>query len=89
MARLHAPLSLDVGTLEQGRRISHICEGDAVPALLVPRLAALWRAGRFPFDQLIRTYPFAHVNEAERDCDAGLVVKPVLIPQHRGAAPLP
>lgn len=80
VARLHTPLSLDVGTLEQGRRISHICEGDAVPALLVPRLTALWRAGRFPFDRLIRTYPLADVNEAERDCDAGLVVKPVLIP---------
>lgn len=80
VARLHTPLPLDVGTLDRGRGITHICEGDAVPALLIPRLAALWQAGRFPFDRLIRTYPLADVNEAEHDCATGRVVKPVLIP---------
>lgn len=80
VARLHAALPLEPGTLDRGRRISHICEGDAVPGLLIPRLTGLWQAGRFPFDQLIRRYPLAAVNEAERDCDAGRVVKPVLVP---------
>ncbi|MFI2641827.1 NAD(P)-dependent alcohol dehydrogenase [Streptomyces sp. NPDC018610] len=80
VARLHTTLPLEPGGLDRGRQISHICEGDAVPGLLIPRLTALWRAGRFPFDQLIRTYPLSDVNEAERDCDAGRVVKPVLIP---------
>ncbi|MEU2779980.1 zinc-binding dehydrogenase, partial [Streptomyces sp. NPDC007162] len=83
VARLHAALPLEPGTLDRGRRISHICEGDAVPGLLIPRLTALWQAGRFPFDQLIRTYPLADINEAERDCDAGSVVKPVLVPEGR------
>ncbi|MEW2570659.1 NAD(P)-dependent alcohol dehydrogenase [Streptomyces sp. NPDC047070] len=81
VARLHTTLTLEPGTLEQGRRISHICEGDAVPGLLVPRLTGLWQAGRFPFDELIRTYPLADINEAEHDCETGLVVKPVVIPQ--------
>ena len=80
VARLHGTLPLEPGTLDRGRRISHICEGDAVPGLLIPRLTGLWQAGRFPFDQLIRTYPLADINEAERDCKAGRVVKPVLIP---------
>ncbi|MGW2171559.1 NAD(P)-dependent alcohol dehydrogenase [Streptomyces sp. NPDC001705] len=80
VARLHDTLPLDPGTLDRGRGISHICEGDAVPGLLIPRLTALWQAGRFPFDQLIRTYPLADINRAEQDCDAGRVVKPVLIP---------
>ncbi|MGW9497912.1 NAD(P)-dependent alcohol dehydrogenase [Streptomyces prasinus] len=84
VARLHSTLPLEVGALDRGRRISHICEGDAVPGLLIPRLTALWQAGRFPFDQLIRTYPLTEINEAERDCDAGRVVKPVLIPESRG-----
>ncbi|MFH9613476.1 NAD(P)-dependent alcohol dehydrogenase [Streptomyces pratensis] len=84
VARLHTVLPLQPGSLDRGRTISHICEGDAVPGLLVPRLTALWQAGRFPFDQLIRTYPLADVNEAERDCDAGRVVKPVLIPERAG-----
>ncbi|GAA3021156.1 alcohol dehydrogenase [Streptomyces fulvorobeus] len=83
VARLHTTLPLEPGTLDRGRRISHICEGDAVPGLLVPRLTGLWQAGRFPFDELIQTYPLADINEAERDCEAGRVVKPVVIPEGR------
>ncbi|MEU5271928.1 NAD(P)-dependent alcohol dehydrogenase [Streptomyces hygroscopicus] len=84
VARLHTALPLEPGTLDRGRKISHICEGDAVPGLLIPRLIRLWQAGRFPFDQLIRVYPLAEVNEAERDCEAGRVVKPVLVPEGKG-----
>ncbi|WP_328661043.1 NAD(P)-dependent alcohol dehydrogenase [Streptomyces sp. NBC_00334] len=80
VARLGATLPLEPGTLDRGRSVSHICEGDAVPGLLIPRLTELWRAELFPFDQLIRTYPLADIHEAEQDCDAGRVVKPVLIP---------
>ncbi|MCK7627732.1 alcohol dehydrogenase catalytic domain-containing protein [Streptomyces sp. RS10V-4] len=86
-ARLHTALPLEPGTLDRGRRLSHLCEGDAVPGLLIPRLTALWQAGRFPFDQLIRTYPLSAVNDAERDCDAGDVVKPVLLPPGAGRPP--
>ncbi|MEU9757281.1 NAD(P)-dependent alcohol dehydrogenase [Streptomyces althioticus] len=84
VARLPGPLTLEPGTLDRGRSVRHICEGDAVPALLIPRLIGLWRAGRFPFDQLIRTYPLSDINEAERDCDAGRAVKPVLLPDRAG-----
>lgn len=84
VARLHTALPIEPGALDRGRRISHICEGDAVPGLLIPRLTRLWQAGRFPFDQLIRTYPLADINEAERDCEAGRVVKPVLLPEGSG-----
>ncbi|KAA6210347.1 NAD(P)-dependent alcohol dehydrogenase [Streptomyces filamentosus] len=81
VARFRTVLPLEPGTLDRGRGIRHICEGDAVPGLLIPRLIDLWRAGRFPFDELIRTYPLAEVNEAEHDCGTGLVVKPVLLPE--------
>ncbi|WP_433859742.1 NAD(P)-dependent alcohol dehydrogenase [Streptomyces kronopolitis] len=84
VARLPTTLPLEPGALDRGRKVSHLCEGDAVPGLLIPRLTGLWRAGRFPFDQLIRTYPLAEINEAERDCDAGRVVKPVLVPERTG-----
>ncbi|MFB8085692.1 NAD(P)-dependent alcohol dehydrogenase [Streptomyces sp. NPDC055992] len=83
VARLHSALPLEPGTLDRGRSVRHICEGDAVPGLLIPVLTRLWQAGRFPFDQLIRTYPLADINEAERDCEAGRVVKPVLLPEGR------
>lgn len=84
VARLHAPLPIEPGALDRGRKISHVCEGDAVPGLLIPRLTGLWRAGRFPFDELIRTYPLGDIDEAERDFDAGRVVKPVLVPEGSG-----
>ncbi|MFD5315583.1 NAD(P)-dependent alcohol dehydrogenase [Streptomyces sp. NPDC127098] len=80
VARLHAPLPIEPGGLDRGRRISHVCEGDSVPGLLVPRLVGLWRAGRFPFDELVRTYPLGDIDAAERDVQAGRVVKPVLVP---------
>jgi aryl-alcohol dehydrogenase len=83
VARLHTALPLEPGTLDRGRSIRHLCEGDAVPSLLIPLLIRLWQTGRFPFDQLVRTYPLADINEAERDCDAGRVVKPVLLPAGR------
>ncbi|MFJ8806311.1 NAD(P)-dependent alcohol dehydrogenase [Streptomyces sp. NPDC102490] len=83
VARLHTTLPIEPGALDRGRRISHLCEGDAVPGLLIPRLIGLWQAGRFPFDELIRTYPLTDINEAERDCEAGRVVKPVVVPRER------
>lgn len=86
VARHREPLTLLPGGLDRGRRVIHVCEGDAVPRLLIPRLIALWRRGLFPFDRLIRTYPLSAVNEAERDSASGLVVKPVLIPDAGGNA---
>ncbi|MYR85128.1 alcohol dehydrogenase catalytic domain-containing protein [Streptomyces sp. SID685] len=83
VARLPTTLPLEPGTLDRGRAVRHICEGDAVPGLLIPRLIGLWQAGRFPFDQLIRTYPLSDINRAERDCEEGRVVKPVLLPEGR------
>ncbi|MEW2119386.1 NAD(P)-dependent alcohol dehydrogenase [Streptomyces sp. NPDC005474] len=80
VARQRAVLDLWPGGLLQGRSITHICEGDSVPRLMVPRLIGLWREGRFPFDQLIKTYPLSAIDEAERDCLSGEVVKPVLLP---------
>jgi aryl-alcohol dehydrogenase len=86
ITRQRAPLTLAPGLLERGRRIVHVCEGDAVPRVLIPRLIALWLRGCFPFDQLITTYPLSAINDAERDCLAGQVVKPVLLPPHAAPA---
>ena len=44
----------------------------------IPQMIALFRAGRFPFDKLIQTYPFAHINEAVQDQLSGRTIKAVL-----------
>ena len=41
-------------------------------------LVDLWQAGRFPFDRLIRRYPFAEIGRAFADCASGATVKAVL-----------
>jgi len=68
--------------MSYGHNVMGIFEGDSVPRLMIPRLIALWRQGRFPFDRLVRTFPLEEINEAEQAAIRGEVVKPVLLPKH-------
>ena len=74
-----ADLVLPPLSLEVGRQIIGIIEGDAVPQRFIPQLLALWKQGRFPFDKLIGKFPFAKIDEAEHASLSGEVVKPVLM----------
>lgn len=71
-------VALDLTQL-MGRRVCGVIEGDSVPRLLIPQLIELFRAGRFPFDRLVRTYPFEDLNQAVADSEAGRAVKPVVL----------
>ncbi|WP_019925216.1 NAD(P)-dependent alcohol dehydrogenase [Nocardia sp. BMG111209] len=71
--------------LGNGRSMSYLLEGSAVPQVFIPQLIELWRRGRFPFDRLVRTYPFADIDKAEADSRAGLTVKPVLLTSDEGS----
>jgi aryl-alcohol dehydrogenase len=51
----------------------------SAPRLFIPRLIDLYRRGRFPFDRLIRTYPFEEINRAAEDSEKGVTVKPVVL----------
>lgn len=64
--------------LAGGRQLRGILGGDANPQTFLPMLIDHWRQGRFPFDRLITTYPFAEIGRAFHDCAAGTVIKPVL-----------
>ncbi|HEX7857805.1 MAG TPA: NAD(P)-dependent alcohol dehydrogenase [Sphingobium sp.] len=61
-----------------GQTVRGIIEGDADPHRFIPEILALHRTGCFPFDRLIRTYPFAAINEAIAAQTAGECVKAVL-----------
>jgi aryl-alcohol dehydrogenase len=61
-----------------GRTVKGIIEGDAIPDLFIPKLIELYRQGRFPFDRLIKYYPFDQINQAVEDMEQGRVIKPVL-----------
>jgi aryl-alcohol dehydrogenase len=72
--------AVDIGTfLTQSPTISGVIEGDAVPQSFIPLLVELYEAGRFPFDRLIKRYPFDRINEAFADSAAGLTIKPVVV----------
>ncbi|MQY29191.1 NAD(P)-dependent alcohol dehydrogenase [Nocardia aurantia] len=76
-------ITLSPYLLGGGRSMSYLLEGGAVPQVFIPRLIDLWQRGRFPFDTLIRTYPFEDIDKAEADARAGTTVKPVLLTDHR------
>lgn len=64
--------------LGSGKRILGIVQGDSVPDKLIPTLIELHRRGRFPFEKMIRIYPFRRINEAFADSRSGRTVKPVI-----------
>ncbi|MDR1824940.1 MAG: NAD(P)-dependent alcohol dehydrogenase [Bifidobacteriaceae bacterium] len=79
-APLGTDAAFDIGTLlTSGITISMVVEGDSVPRQFIPLLIGLYQAGRFPFDQLIKTYPFAEINQALDDSLAGGTIKPVVV----------
>jgi aryl-alcohol dehydrogenase len=64
--------------LAGGHRLQGILGGDAAPQLFIPMLIDYYRQGRFPFDRLLRFYPFADIADAFRDMEQGVAIKPVL-----------
>jgi aryl-alcohol dehydrogenase len=49
-----------------------------VPDTFIPWLMRTHRAGRLPYDRLVRFYPFEDLPRALADAQAGRVIKPVL-----------
>lgn len=64
--------------LSKNVTLKPITEGDANPQEFIPRMLALYREGKFPFDKLITTFPFEQINEAMTATEQGKAIKPVL-----------
>ncbi|MGI4817870.1 MAG: NAD(P)-dependent alcohol dehydrogenase [Janthinobacterium lividum] len=79
LPRRGTEVGVDMTALLQGRRLVGSIEGDADPQSFIPHLIDLHRQGRFPFEQLIRFYPFEAINEAVHDMEQGRTIKPVLL----------
>ncbi len=65
--------------LLRGVGIKAILEGDSDPQTFIPELVRMHQTGRFPFDRLIRTFPFTEINVAVAASASGEVIKPVLV----------
>jgi len=68
----------DVNFLLNGRSIKGVTEGDSDLVDFVPELVRLYRAGRLPFDRMVRTYTPNQIEEAAADAAEGRVLKPLL-----------
>lgn len=64
--------------LVRGTIIKYITEGDADPPSFIPQMIAWYKAGKFPFDRLVKTFPFDQINEAAKASEDGSAIKPVL-----------
>jgi aryl-alcohol dehydrogenase len=75
-----APVTIAPGALLlRGRSLRGVMGGHVNPTVFIPRLLDLHRRGKFPFDRLVRNYPFTEVNRAIADSLSGATIKPVLV----------
>jgi aryl-alcohol dehydrogenase len=68
----------EVHFMSGGRRLIGIVEGESSPDTFIPELIRLYQEGRFPFDKMIRFYPFEEINAAIADSESGITIKPVI-----------
>lgn len=79
-AKLGTEAPIDIGTLLlNGITVSLVIEGNAVPKEFIPKLINLHNRGLFPFDKLIKKYPFEEINQAFADSADGSTLKPVVV----------
>jgi aryl-alcohol dehydrogenase len=72
-------LEVDVrDVMLQGKTLRGIVEGDANADAFIPELIRMQAQGRFPFEKLMKIYPFEAIEQAVQDARSGKTVKPVL-----------
>jgi aryl-alcohol dehydrogenase len=64
-----------------GQSVQGFVEGNSIPDLFIPQMVALYKQGRFPFDKMLRSYPFDQINTAVADQLSGATIKAVLHPE--------
>ena len=79
-----SPVGADLGFMPveafgKGLRLQFVMAGSATPRVYVPNMMKWYRAGRFPVDRLVTTFPFEEINTAWAESVAGRAVKPVLL----------
>lgn len=64
--------------MAEGKTMMGVIEGDAVPRVFIPQLVEYYKAGKFPFDKLVKYFEFDQINEAFEASKNGSVIKPIL-----------
>jgi len=69
---------IDMMTLLNGRILKGIVQGDSISKLFLPQLIDYYKAGKFPFDRLVKFYEFQDIEQAFEDVKTGATIKPIL-----------
>jgi aryl-alcohol dehydrogenase len=78
-APVGATIEVDVRDMMlNGKSLRGIVEGDSNANTFILDLIAMQAQGRFPFEKLMKIYPFESINEAIADSLSGKTIKPVL-----------
>jgi aryl-alcohol dehydrogenase len=78
-APVGATLEVDVRDMMlHGKTLRGIVEGDSNADAFIPDILRMQAQGLFPFERLMKIYPFESIHEAIADSLAGITVKPVL-----------
>ena len=72
------PIQMQNSLMATGRTLMGVVEGDSVPKIFIPQLVELYKAGKFPFDKLIKEYKLEDINQAFEDSHKGIAIKPVI-----------
>ena len=72
------PASL-MSMLQRGTITKYITEGHADPQSFISQMIDWHKAGKFPFDRLVKKFPFAQINEAAHASESGAATKPVMV----------
>jgi aryl-alcohol dehydrogenase len=79
-ARPGTEVSFEIGaSLVKGWTFKTVVQGSSVPQVFIPQMIKLWRAGRFPFEKLVKNYSLDEINAGFEDSKNGTTVKPVII----------
>ena len=69
---------LDSSQLLAGRTIRGTTAGDSNPRIFIPRLVALWRAGKLPVERLATVFALADIEQAAAAMESGDILKPIV-----------
>lgn len=74
------PVTLDLNfdVMWPSKTIVGVIEGDAIPQIFIPQLIEYYKAGKFPFDKLVKFYDFEDIDQAFEDSKTGKTIKPIL-----------
>lgn len=71
-------LNVQQELMGDSKKLIGLVEGDSVPQLFIPQLVEYYKRGQFPFDKLVKFFPFDQLDAAVESMEDGSVIKPIL-----------